>query len=172
MVFPVHIRLFFCSYETNNPTLYNLRWPCFDKLVQHHLYPKKRLIETVLLSTHNICFCWEIRFFLFCSTLVTKGMWHFQVIFACFSALIHETNNLTQVDLALKNWFNIIYNGLLLQRRTCRFHLTLILLIPDLSIFENTVDPDQLASNEAIWSGSTLFSIMIESTCNNWIAAG
>ena len=28
--------------------------------------------------------------------------------------------------------------------------LTLGLLIPNLSFFENTVDPDQLASNEAI----------------------
>ena len=28
--------------------------------------------------------------------------------------------------------------------------LTLVLLNPDLSIFENTVDPDQMASDEAI----------------------
>ena len=28
--------------------------------------------------------------------------------------------------------------------------------------FQNTVDPDQLASNEAIWPGSTEFSTAIE----------
>ena len=38
--------------------------------------------------------------------------------------------------------------------------LTLILLNTDLSFFENTVDPDQLAFDEYILSGSTLFSIM------------
>ena len=40
--------------------------------------------------------------------------------------------------------------------------LTLVLLIPDFYFFENSVDPDQLASDEAIWSGSTLFSTLIE----------
>ena len=29
-------------------------------------------------------------------------------------------------------------------------------------LFDNTVDPDQLASVEAIWSGSTLLSTLIE----------
>ena len=33
----------------------------------------------------------------------------------------------------------------------------LVLLDPDLSIFENTADLDQLASDEAIWLGSTVF---------------
>ena len=42
---------------------------------------------------------------------------------------------------------------------TC-LSLTLILLNTDLSFFENTVDPDQLAFDEYILSGSTLFSIM------------
>ena len=32
----------------------------------------------------------------------------------------------------------------------------------DLTSFENTVDPDHPASNEAIWSGSTLFSSLID----------
>ena len=40
-----------------------------------------------------------------------------------------------------------------------------LMLNPDLSFFENTVDPDQLASDEAIWSGSTLLSTWIENTC-------
>ena len=35
---------------------------------------KNRLIETVLLSTHNICFGWEIRKILFRYTLLTKGL--------------------------------------------------------------------------------------------------
>ena len=33
---------------------------------------KNRLIETVLLSTHNICFGWELRKSVFRYTLLTK----------------------------------------------------------------------------------------------------
>ena len=35
---------------------------------------KNRLIETVLLSTHNICFGREIRKLFFCYILLTKGL--------------------------------------------------------------------------------------------------
>ena len=42
--------------------------------------------------------------------------------------------------------------------------LTIVLLNPDLSFFENTVDLYQLASDEAIWSGSTLLQTLIENT--------
>ena len=38
-------------------------------------------------------------------------------------------------------------------------NLTLVLLNPDISWFANSVDPDQLASEEANWSGSALFAI-------------
>ena len=38
--------------------------------------------------------------------------------------------------------------------------LTFKLLNPDSSFFENSVDPDQLASDAAILSGSTLFSTL------------
>ena len=45
---------------------------------------------------------------------------------------------------------------------------TRVLLSLDSSFFENTVDPDQLASE-----GSTMFSILIENTCfNNENTAG
>ena len=37
--------------------------------------------------------------------------------------------------------------------------LTLVLLNPDIPCFANNVDPDQLASEEANWSGSALFVI-------------
>ena len=37
--------------------------------------------------------------------------------------------------------------------------LTLVLLNPIYPAFANSVDPDQLASEEANWSGSTLFVI-------------
>ena len=37
--------------------------------------------------------------------------------------------------------------------------LTLILLFMTTPTFTNSVDPDQMASKEAIWSGSTLFVI-------------
>ena len=35
--------------------------------------------------------------------------------------------------------------------------------------FENRVDPDQLASNEASWSGSTSFSIHILNQCDHML---
>ena len=37
--------------------------------------------------------------------------------------------------------------------------LTLVLLSLDVPAFANSVDPDQLASSEANWSGSALFAI-------------
>ena len=42
--------------------------------------------------------------------------------------------------------------------------INLTLVEPDISEFENGVDPNQLASNKAIWSGSTLFIPLIENT--------
>ena len=39
------------------------------------------------------------------------------------------------------------------------WYLTLVLLNPDIPCFANSVDPDQLASEEANWSGSALFAI-------------
>ena len=50
------------------------------------------------------------------------------------------------------------------------YSLTFVLLNPDVYFFLNIVDPDQLASNEAIWSWPTLFSILIENTFFNTIA--
>ena len=38
-------------------------------------------------------------------------------------------------------------------------YLTLVLLNSDMSCFANSVDPDQLASEEANWSGYALFAI-------------
>ena len=40
--------------------------------------------------------------------------------------------------------------------------LTLILLFRTTHTFANSVDPDQMASEEAIWSGSALFVIQFE----------
>ena len=40
-----------------------------------------------------------------------------------------------------------------------KFFSTLVLLILDLLFLENIVDPDQLASDEASWSGSAMFSM-------------
>ena len=40
-----------------------------------------------------------------------------------------------------------------------QFFLTLVLLNPDIPCFADSVDPDQLASEEANWSGSALFAI-------------
>ena len=37
--------------------------------------------------------------------------------------------------------------------------LTLVLQNPDMPCFANSVDPDQLASEKANWSGSALFAI-------------
>ena len=37
-----------------------------------------------------------------------------------------------------------------------KINLTIVLQNPDFSVFENSIDLDQLASDEASWSGSTL----------------
>ena len=42
---------------------------------------------------------------------------------------------------------------------TIKIFLTLVLLNPDISCFANSVDSDQLASEEANWSESALFAI-------------
>ena len=44
-------------------------------------------------------------------------------------------------------------------RKNVDISLTLVLLNPDILCFANSVDPDQLASEEANWSGSALFAI-------------
>ena len=43
---------------------------------------------------------------------------------------------------------------------------TLVLLNPDVFFSENRADPDQLASEEAIRSGSTLFSTLMDKMFN------
>ena len=43
--------------------------------------------------------------------------------------------------------------------KLCSTFNTLVLLNPDMSCFANSVAPDQLASEEANWSGSALFVI-------------
>ena len=67
------------------------RHKCSEKIVNIFLHiilayvlgaQKNRLIKTVLLSTQNICFGWEIRKLFFCYTLLSKGL-----LFSClFSA--------------------------------------------------------------------------------------
>ena len=47
--------------------------------------------------------------------------------------------------------------------------LTLILLFTTTPNFANSVDPDQIASEEAIWSGSTLFVIQFVNLNENII---
>ena len=47
--------------------------------------------------------------------------------------------------------------------------LTLILLFMTTPTFANSIDSDQMASEEAIWSGSTLFVIQIVNLNENII---
>ena len=47
--------------------------------------------------------------------------------------------------------------------------LTLILLFTTTPTFANSVDPDQMASEEAIWSGPTLFVIQFMNLNENII---
>ena len=49
------------------------------------------------------------------------------------------------------------------------FFLSLILLLTTTPTFANSVDPDQMASSEAIWSGSTLFVIQFVNLKENII---
>ena len=51
------------------------------------------------------------------------------------------------------------HNIYFLDKIRRKVSLTLVLLNPDISCFANSVDPDQLASEEANWSGSALFAI-------------
>ena len=48
-------------------------------------------------------------------------------------------------------------------------HLTLLLLNTTHSVLANSVDPDQLASEEANWSGSALFVIKYVNISKTWI---
>ena len=66
----------------------------------------------------------------------------------CISKQMNETKN--------KNHYHSV------QFIPTKDPLTVVLLNPDLPFFENGVDPDRLASGEASWSGSTLFSTLIE----------
>ena len=43
--------------------------------------------------------------------------------------------------------------------------------VSGLTFLENTMDPDQMASDESIWSGSTLFPLCLEVHTYNWISA-
>ena len=45
--------------------------------------------------------------------------------------------------------------------------LTFVPLYPDLSFFDITVDPDQLASDEATRSGSTMFPLCLKTQAYN-----
>ena len=58
--------------------------------------------------------------------------------------------------LKTETWFPI---RIVDYNQTFSFRLTLVLLNPDILCFANSVDPDQLASEEANWSGSALFAI-------------
>ena len=51
------------------------------------------------------------------------------------------------------------YWDTLTSYHTCPDILTLVMLNPDIPAFANSVDPYQLASEEANWSGSALFAI-------------
>ena len=48
----------------------------------------------------------------------------------------------------------------LCMSKECAWILTLVLLNLDIPAFASSVDPDQLASSEANWSGSALFAIV------------
>ena len=50
-------------------------------------------------------------------------------------------------------------------RVSLKFFTLIVLLKADLFFLENIIDPDQLVLDETIWSGSTLFSILINNTC-------
>ena len=59
--------------------------------------------------------------------------------------------------------------GLHCLLRLLSYNLTLILLFTTTPTFANSVDPDQMASEEAIWSGSTLFVIQFVNLNENII---
>ena len=87
---------------------------------------KNRLIETVLLSTHNICFGWEIRTLFFRYTLLTKGctcIWiHLSCL--CMNRILVRTLGTYWIKHALsitnKQTPNNAKNLLMCQIKRCR----------------------------------------------------
>ena len=53
----------------------------------------------------------------------------------------------------------ISINSFNLQKKTTNFFLSLLFLNTTCPVLANSADPDQLASEEANWSGSALFVI-------------
>ena len=67
---------------------YILSYPSFQSYVLGA--QKNCLIETVLLSTHNICSGWEIRKSIFnCTVTITGGWWNFHIYFCLFVLLLY-----------------------------------------------------------------------------------
>ena len=96
---------------------------------------KNRLIETVLLSTHNICFGWEIRKIIFKYTLFSWGLMvpYLWILFtpnilfcwlipACLVALIHGVEFTSIWYFHLSFCQDKLSNGLKKQRKFL-FHL-------------------------------------------------
>ena len=71
-------------------------------------------------------------------------MMKYHEAFYCRHTALNITCSEVKKNLNLKHWFS---------------YLTLLLLNTTCPVLANSVDPDQLASEEANWSGSALFVI-------------
>ena len=92
----LHIPRAIHSYPTDLDKQTFPVWNCKYFLTYNLGAQKKRLIETVLLSTHNICFGWEIRKLFFCYKLLTKVLLSISLnmCFECSKELSHWDSSL------------------------------------------------------------------------------
>ena len=78
---------------------------------------KNRLIEMVLLSTHNICFCWEIKKLFFCYTLLTKVLLYFpnNIVFLSLKIIFVLANSADPDDMPkyydMSSWSALFVKG-------------------------------------------------------------
>ena len=129
-------------------------WSTFGNIIPANTQRSKNIVTTSLQRRDvaaTLCVCWVNGvFYLICGT----SQWN------TFKTTVMKQNKGRNGD--LKPEHKKTTNALaFLQGRTVLWPvwLTFVLLNPDIPCFANSVDPDQLASEEANWSGSALFAI-------------
>ena len=78
--------------------------------------------------------------------------------------IVHKTHIQVYIMLRISHAKYLIFIIIIILRgfNVFFYRISMVLLNLQLSIFENTVDPEKLASDEAIWLVSVLFSTLIE----------
>ena len=123
--------------------------------------------DMVWLFTHkNDCICLLTRKWMHLSNNVHTCIRTFKCIcfsmYICYHIFVTYIVDVAEINQSIRKCIKIV-NICKIYRIDnflfCIFTLTFILLKLNVSSTENSVDPDQLASSEASWSGSSLFFI-------------